>query len=69
LERPPSLMYHRRAGFFSRVHLRFEAAEGGTLVHLLNDGYPEEAEYNDVYDYFSRAWPEVLEGLKEAIEP
>ena len=65
---PPSLMHHRRAGFFSQVHLRFLPENGGTLVHLLNEGYPVGAEYNDVFAYFSHAWRDVLDESEKALQ-
>ena len=65
---PPSLMHHRRAGFVSRVRLRFLPENGGTLVNLLNEGYPEGAEYDDVFAYFNRAWRVVLDSLNKALQ-
>lgn len=66
---PPSLMHHRRSGFLSRVHLSFLPDKGGTLVHLINEGYPDEKEYDDVYAYFHRAWRGVLDDLEKALQP
>lgn len=65
---PPSLMHHRKAGFISQVHLRFLPENGGTVVRLLNEGYPDGVEHDDVFAYFSRAWREVLDSLKKALQ-
>jgi uncharacterized protein YndB with AHSA1/START domain len=48
------------------VALRFEdAAGGGTRVRLTHFGWRDGKEWNEIYDYFDKAWAWVLGNFKK----
>ncbi len=56
---PPNLPTVR--GQMTHVVVRmFETDEGQTRVTLRHDGWGDGSEWDDAFQYFSRAWPEVV---------
>ncbi len=64
---PPSLPHHRDVNFRSFVEITIEYKNNQTKLTLENGGYPEDSYYDDVYNYFDRAWTFVVKGLTEAV--
>lgn len=62
---PPSLNHHRSKQFFSKVQINFTTEGSQTKVTLQNDGYPVDSYYDDVFQYFDRAWGYVLGELQK----
>jgi len=61
---PPSLPEARKQR--THVVVRFEAKGAReTVVRLHEDGWGEGGEWDKAFDYFSKAWPKVLEQLKQ----
>lgn len=56
---PPNLPEVRDQ--LTHVTLRFEdAGEGRTFLHLIHDGWGKGGEWDQAFDYFTRAWGEVV---------
>lgn len=64
---PPSLPHHRDANFRRFVEIRLEDKNDYTKLTLENSGYPEDSYYDDVYNYFDRAWTFVVKGLADVV--
>lgn len=47
----------------SRVVVLFEPAEGGTKVELTHLGFGRGEQWDQVYAYFTKAWPRVMDGF------
>jgi uncharacterized protein YndB with AHSA1/START domain len=61
---PPSLPEVRKQR--TVVILRFEReGDNATRVHLHHVGWGEGGEWDKTYDYFSKAWPNVLANLQK----
>ena len=52
----------------SRVVILFEEATGGTHVTLTHLGFGDGDQWNQVYDYFSAAWPRVMEAFAASFD-
>ena len=65
---PPHLKEAR--GQMTHVCVHFlRQGEGTTKVRLVHDGWGEGGEWDEAYDYFDRAWKQVvMPRLKEALE-
>lgn len=55
-------------GTRTAVYLRFEPAEGGTLVRLVHTGWGESTEWQAARRWQLEAWREAFENLKDMIE-
>lgn len=52
----------------SRVVILFEDVAEGTRVRLNHVGFGEGEQWDGVYDYFSRAWPTVMDRFSGSLE-
>ena len=55
---PPALSTVRRQR--THVVVRFFAEEAGTRVTLHHDGWGSGGEWDEAYDYFGRAWKQIV---------
>lgn len=61
---PPKFKELRESGHKTWVVVMFdEIDENGTEISLTHLGWPEEAEWDPVFDYFVDAWDQVLSGI------
>ena len=60
---PPSLPEARKQRTI--VILRFQPEGAGTRLTLHHVGWGDGGEWDKAFDYFSKAWPNVLGGLQE----
>jgi uncharacterized protein YndB with AHSA1/START domain/uncharacterized protein YciI len=64
---PPKFGEMRGKRTFVVIRLS-DAGEGRTRVHLVNGGYQAGEKWDEVFAYFSKAWPHVLENLRKRFE-
>ena len=64
---PPKFGETRGKRTFVVIRLS-DADESGTRVHLVNGGYGQGEKWDDIFGYFSKAWPQVLENLRKRFE-
>ena len=63
---PPSIPALRKIGPCTWVAVRFEAlGEKQTRVKLTHLGILEGADWDEYFQYFTNAWPQVLESCKK----
>jgi uncharacterized protein YndB with AHSA1/START domain/uncharacterized protein YciI len=66
---PPSIPNLREAQARTQVVLRFtRAGDGAVKVSLTQLGFGRGEDWDKYYEYFSRAWPRVLDRQKEYLE-
>lgn len=51
----------------SRVVVLFDAVEGGTRVELTHLGFGSGEQWDQVHEYFTKAWPRVMDNFAEAM--
>ncbi len=62
---PPGVGNHRKNNFHSKVTVYFTKQNDDTLFTLINDGYPDDPMYDDVFQYFEKAWSYVVDHFKK----
>ncbi|MGD1915556.1 MAG: SRPBCC domain-containing protein [Phycisphaerales bacterium] len=50
----------------SRVVVMFEEVPSGTKVELIHLGFGNTTQWNDVHEYFTLAWPQVMDRFADA---
>lgn len=66
---PPSIPTLREAEARTQVVLQFrETGDGAVKVSLSQLGFGKGEDWDKYYDYFSRAWPRVLDRQKDHLE-
>ena len=61
---PPDQPFVRNHDYMTWVAVFFKEVEGGTEVRLVHTGWPEGPAWQIAFDYFSKAWPWVLNAQK-----
>jgi uncharacterized protein YndB with AHSA1/START domain len=51
----------------SRVVVLFDQVEGGTRVELTHLGFGSGQQWDQVHEYFTKAWPRVMDGFDAAM--
>ncbi|MFG0284924.1 MAG: SRPBCC domain-containing protein [Phycisphaerales bacterium JB039] len=52
----------------SRVVILFDEVEAGTRVRLAHTGFGDGDQWDQVYDYFSAAWPRVMDHFASSLD-
>ena len=64
---PPSIMEARESGYNTWVVVTFKSLTADkTEVNITHLGWPEDKIWEEVYDYFDKAWESVLNSLLES---
>jgi uncharacterized protein YndB with AHSA1/START domain len=64
----PAHLEARHSGIYTFVVVNFdEITETKTMVTIRHLGWPEDERFLPVYDYFDRAWEQVLNSLETSI--
>ena len=65
---PPNMPYVRNHEYKTSVVVLFEKQAEKTIVTIFHHGWPEGKEWDEVYNYFDKAWGEVLNSLEESFK-
>jgi uncharacterized protein YndB with AHSA1/START domain len=64
---PPNFKEVRESDYHTWVVVQFRSISAHqTEVNLVHTGWPDDAAWHAVYDYFNKAWDEVLQSLKNS---
>lgn len=65
---PPNFAEQRASGYFTWVVIFFEEINSTTSsLQLTHYGWPEDETWKPIYDYFEKAWDNVLQNLLESM--
>lgn len=55
-------------GKHTRVVVMFEEVDGGTRVELTHLGFGSSEQWGRVHEYFTKAWPRVMDSFAESVQ-